>query len=138
MRLQMLLLVMVSMILSCSSMIAVFDQQAYLNATTLKAEASALMDQATEPYVNHTDEVRAFRIHIDAAYEYANGLPKNELTARQWKVLKDPEGNLLGGFFKLWGKNGTLLKGDIEANKKNILEGFDEIIKLEAAKIKNN
>jgi len=102
----------------------------------LKAEASTLMDKATEQFANHADEVRAFRTRVDAAYEYANGIPKNEQSARQWRILKDPEGNLLGGFFKLWEKNGKLLKGDLEANKKNILASFDEIIKLEAAKIK--
>ena len=136
MRWQMSLLVVVFMVLSCSSMIAVFDQQAYVNSTTLKAEASTLMDQATEPFAEHADEVRAFMTRVEAAYEYANGIPKNELSARQWRIIKDPEGNLLGGFFKLWEKNGTLLKGDLEANKKNTLAGFDEIIKLEATKIK--
>ena len=123
-------------IVSCSSMIAVFDQQAYLNATTLKAEASTLMDQAVEPYIDHSESVKFFMTRIDAAYEYARGIPRNEESAKQWEILKNPEGNLLGGFFKLWKKNGTLMRGDIEAIKKNTLEGFDKIIRLEAAKIK--
>jgi hypothetical protein len=135
-RRQLPLLVAAAMVWSCASMIAVFDQQAYVNATTLKAEASALMDQATEPFANHAVEVRAFMTRVDAAYEYANGLPQNERSAGQWRILKNPEGNLLGGFLKLWKENGTLLKGDLEAIKGNVLAGFDEIIKLEAAKIK--
>jgi len=121
---------------SCGSLIAVFDQRAYENATALKAEASSLMAQATEPFADHADEVRAFLTRVDAAYEYANGIPKNEISAKQWRILKDPDGNLLGGFFRLWEQKGTLLEGDRDAIKKNVTDGFDTIIALEAAKIK--
>lgn len=136
MRWLMPLLVVALTLWSCGSSIAVFDQRAYENATTLKAEASALMDQASEPFADHADEVLALMTRVDAAYEYANGIPKNELSANQWRILKDPDGNLLGGFFRLWKDKGTLLKGDRDAIQKNVIDGFDTIIELEAAKIK--
>jgi hypothetical protein len=135
-RWQMLLLVVALTVWSCGSMIAVFNQRAYENATTLKAEASALMGQASEPFADHAEEVLALMTRVDAAYEYANGIPKNEISANQWRILKDPDGNLLGGFFRLWKENGTLLKADSDAIRKNVLDGFDTIIDLEAAKIK--
>ena len=136
MRWQMPLLVVALTVWSCGSLIAVFDQRAYENATTLKAEASALMGQATEPFADHADEVQALMTRVDAAYEYANGIPKNDISANQWKILKDPDGNLLGGFFRLWKEKSALLKGDRDANKKNVTDSFDRIIALEAAKIK--
>lgn len=137
MRWRMLSLVVVLTVWSCASSIAVFNQRAYENATTLKAEAYALMDKASEPFADHADEVQAFMTLVDAAYEYAKGIPKNELSANQWRILKDPDGNLLGGFFRLWKKKETLLKADRDAIRKNVMDGFDTIIELEAAKINN-
>ena len=121
---------------SCASTIAVFDQRAYENATSLKPAALTLMDQATEPFADHSAEVRTLMTSVEAAYEYANGIPKNQPSAIQWRILKDPDGALLGGFLKLWEDKGTLLEGDIKANKKNVSDAFDTIIELEAAKIK--
>ena len=117
-------------------LIAVFDQRAYENATSLKPAALTLMDQATEPFADHSDEVRTLMTSVEAAYEYANGIPKNQFSANQWRILKDPNGGLLGGFLKLWEDQGTLREGDIKASKKNVSDGFDTIIELEAAKIK--
>ena len=121
---------------SCASTIAVFDQRAYENATSLKPAALMLMDQATQPFADHSAEVRALMTNVAAAYEYANGIPKNQISASQWRILKDPDGGLLGGFLKLWEDQGTLLEGDIKASKKNVSDAFDTIIELEAAKIK--
>ena len=119
---------------SCKRSIAVLNQQAYENATTLKAEALALMDLATEKqFAEHEDEVRRLMTEISAAYEYANGIPKNSLSAQQWESLRGS--NLLGGFFSLWKSEGKLLSGDVEANRKNVEDAFDEIITLEKGKI---
>jgi len=41
----------------CASLISPFNQTAYEYATSLKVEALALMDKATEPYTNHQEEV---------------------------------------------------------------------------------
>ena len=118
----------------CASMIAVFDQHAYENAATLKAHAMVLISHANEPYEERAEEIEFFMREVDAAYEYVAGIPKNEDSAAQWNLLR---GNgLLRGFFELWKSQGTLAPGDIEATQENVSDAFDQIIRLEAAKIR--
>ena len=75
-------------------------------------------------------------LKVEKAYEYAKGLPKNEISTRQWQVLKDPERHLLGGFIKRWKVDDTLGEGYIQEKKKQVSEAFDYIIGLESGKIK--
>lgn len=116
--------------------IALFDQRSYENATSLKAEALGVMDRAGEPFAEYEDEVRRLMTRVEAAYEYAKGVPKNGPSAEQWEILRARDGALLWGFFNLWERNGTLLQGDVEANRKNVADAFDSIIRLEAEKIR--
>lgn len=130
------LVAVATVIFSCTRTIAVFDQHAYENATSLKAEALALMDEATTPFSQLDAEVKDLMIRVEAAYEYARGLPENEITAEQWEILAAPDGSLLGGFFALWAQQGTMSAAGIAASKSNVAAAFDTIIELEAAKIK--
>ena len=119
---------------SCVKYIAVYDPIALNNAVSLKSESLNLLKKATEPYADHEPEIRALMLEIDQAYEYACSLPKNNLTARQWEVLKDPERNLLGGFFKYWQQKETLTQEFISEISGEISRAFDAIIKLETLK----
>lgn len=56
------------------------------------------MSFATEPFVEHEDEVSFLKTELDKAYEFALGRPSNEISTEQWKILIDKDGNLLGGF----------------------------------------
>ena len=49
------------------------------------------MDKAAEPFERYRSEVDALSIRIQKAYEYAKGRPENEISARQWELLKDPD-----------------------------------------------
>lgn len=53
-----------------------------------------------------------------------------------WKILIDPDQNLLGGFLSRWKREETLSKIFIKQNRKLIADAFDTIIKLESGKIK--
>ena len=44
--------------LGCGAAIATFNQQAYLNTTSLKAEALALVAKGTEPYADHEEAAK--------------------------------------------------------------------------------
>jgi hypothetical protein len=123
------------LIMSCSS-ISPYSPRAYEYATSLKVESLSIMNHATEPFENHQADVEELVRKVDQAYEYANGLPKNEFSAKQWEILKDPDRNLLGGFFKRWENETTLSKGLIDEKKDQIAEAFDIIIGLESKKIK--
>lgn len=128
--------VLVLLSLYACSHISPYSQFAYQQATSLKVEALALMDKATEPYENHKKQVEELQTKIEKAYEYVKGQPKNELSARQWEILKDPERNLLGGFLKRWKKESTLSNVFIKEAKGLVADAFDTISGLESGKIK--
>ena len=118
-------------------LISPYSETAYQQATSLKAEAAALMDKATESYNVHKDEIEEFQTKLDQAYEYAKGRPKNELSTRQWEILKDPDRHLLGGFISRWKNEDKLGKTFIDNAKEGlIMQAFDQIIGLESGKIK--
>lgn len=132
-----LLLLSVSLILSaCAPSIAHFDPIAYERTISLKVETLALVAQAGEPFNQHAGTVAALQKELEKAYEAAKGRPNNEYTARQWEVLKNPEGNLVGGFFRHWRENNILRPVMITELQKQIAEAFDQIIGLEGGKIK--
>lgn len=120
---------------SCAS-ISFFNETAYEQATSLKVEALLLMDKATEPFDNHLKEVESLAAGVDKAYEFAKGRPKNEISAKQWEILKDPGRNLLGGFLKRWKEESTLSRAFVSEAKLLVGDAFDTIIGLESGKIK--
>jgi hypothetical protein len=116
--------------------ISPYSETAYQQATSLKVDSLALMAKATEPYAQHQGEVEALRLKLDKAYEYANGLPKNQLAARQWEILKDPSRHLLGGFLARWQQKSILSPAYIADKQIQVGAAFDQIIGLESGKIK--
>jgi hypothetical protein len=121
---------------ACAPLIARFDAQAYSQAVSLKVDALALMDGAAEPYAQHEAEAKALVLKLDKAFEYAQGKPHNELSARQWQVLKDPQRHLLGGFLGRWKAESTLGHAFILEKKGQVGAAFDQIIGLESGKLK--
>lgn len=120
---------------SCTS-ISIFNETAYEQATSLKVEALILMDKATEPFDSHLRQVESLAASVEKAYEFAKGRPKNEISAKQWEILKDPDRNLLGGFLKRWKEESTLSRVFVNEAKLLVRDAFDTIIGLEGGKIK--
>ena len=116
--------------------IAPYNQTAYEQVTALKAESLILMDRATEQYSLHKDEVQKVRLDMDKAYEYAKGRPKNELSTKQWEIVRDPERNSLGGFLKLWETKGVLGETFVSEAKKAVADHLDQISGLESGKVR--
>lgn len=122
----------------CASTISTYDKVAYIQATSLKVDALALMDKAIKPYSAKTHEsvVNELMTKVEKAYEYAKGRPKNKIITKQWFIMKDTKRNLLGGFFVRWKNKGVLSKAIVSGAKSNISLGFDQIIGLESGLIK--
>lgn len=118
------------------SYISPYSHFAYQQATSLKVEALALMDQATDLYENYETEIKELKSKIEKAYEYDKGRPKNEISTRQWEILKDPNRNLLGGFIKRWENEKKLSPFFIKEAKGLVSDAFDTISGLESGKIK--
>ena len=121
---------------ACASAIAPYDHYAYLQATSLKVEALELLDTATEPYSMHAEEVRSFKRRMKKAYEYVRALPKNDLTRRQYEILMNSQGHSLFGVLNRWESSGRLSPAFVQQIRPQIAAHFDQVIALEAAKIK--
>jgi hypothetical protein len=121
---------------ACTTLIARFDPVAYERTISLKVETLALIAQAEEPFDQHAGTVAALQKELEKAYEAAKGRPKNEYTTRQWEILKDPNGNLVGGFLRHWQTSGSLSPVMVTESQKLIAEAFDQIIGLEGGKLK--
>ena len=130
-------LILLAGLIGCAT-ISPCSATAYEQATSLKAEALALMGKANEPYSQHQTQVEALKLNLAKAYEYAKGRPKNEISTRQWEILKNPERHSLGGFLKLWQEKSILMPTFVEEAKKVVAEQFDAIIGLESGKIKSS
>jgi hypothetical protein len=136
-QLSLLSVVFLLMAASCDPLIATYNVKAYENATSLKAEASIVMKKATEPFSDHEEAVGDLMLGVEQAYEYVNGIPKNSDSAAQWRIVKDPDQQLLGGFMKRWEAEGTLGAAFIKNHwEDNVGPAFDEIIKLENGKLR--
>lgn len=131
------LLFAVGALLACRGpAISKFDETAYQKATALKVESLALMESATEPYDEHAVSVRTLEARLDKALEYAENRPDNQISAQQWEILIDEDGNLLGGFLKRWEDDSSLNDAFVKEKKNQVREAFDTIIDLESGKIK--
>ena len=119
---------------SCSN-ISVFSPEAYKQAVELKVESLELMSFATSPYDDNEESVTYLKTELRKAYEFALGRPNNELSAGQWEILIDEEGNLLGGFLKRWETEETLSEMFITEMQMLVSDAFDTIIGLESGKI---
>ncbi|OYW29629.1 MAG: hypothetical protein B7Z47_04580 [Chthoniobacter sp. 12-60-6] len=124
------------LVLASCSTIAMYDKEAYKNATELKVDARNLMELASQPYSAHEKEAKDFQSKLDKAYEYDNGRIKNTITVKQWDILRDPKRDLLGGFLAEWKEEGALRPRYIQNKQVQIGRAFDTIIQLESGKLK--
>jgi hypothetical protein len=134
MRFRRALIPAVLLVASCAT-IAPFNQRAYEQATSVKAQALMVIDGATEPFADHKAEVRDLRLAVERAYEYAKGRPKNELSTQQWEIIRDPKRKSLGGLLRRWEEKGVLPAELVADQKAEIAKHFDEVIGLEVGKV---
>lgn len=124
----------VLLLVGCAPLIGPHSPTAYQNATSLKATTLALMEKAKEPYATHQKDIESLLVEVDKAYEFVNGIPSNSISAKQWEILKKPDGDLLGKFVLRWKEQSVLTQTFINEFKGPISDAFDEIICLEANK----
>lgn len=100
----------------------VYDQTA-----SLKTEALALMRKADEPYTRHA--VKAERLMNDLlSLEQQEVLRKrNNDKVKQWQLLINDRGHLLGGFMSRWQSDTTLNATFINLESRLVGEAFDLI-----------
>jgi hypothetical protein len=116
--------------------ISPYSETAYQNATSLKVDSLNLVDKAVEDYSAHQSEVADLSTKLQKAYEYAKGLPNNEIVTQQWQIMLAPDRHLLGGLLKEWKEQSKLSSVFVTEEKGQISDGFDQIIGLESGKVK--
>lgn len=128
--------------------IAPYNQKSYELTTSAKAKALLVLGKATEPYDTHIIEVEDLRLQVEKAYEYANGIPKNEIIVGMWNEIRgyiynedkkqwlsEDNGNLYSTL-DLWKSQKTLSASAANEKKKQIATSFDQIVGLEGGKNK--
>lgn len=124
------------LLVSCA-IVSNFDQNSFNSATDLKSESIVLISHANEPVATHVEEVSALKTKLSAqlAYEQGKG-KKNIISAKQWEILISDNHELLGGFIKDWENGSTFTKAYINEKSQQVGDAYDQIIKLESAKIR--
>ena len=129
-----LVLSLIILFWSCST-ISVFSPEAYKQAVDLKVESLEVISFATMPYSDYKEDVEDLKTELNKAYEFSKGRPKNEISTKQWEILINPDGNLLGGFFKRWKEEENLSQMFVTEMQILVGDAFDTIIGLESGKI---
>jgi len=129
-----LVLSLIILFWSCST-ISVFSPEAYKQAVDLKVESLEVISFATMPYSDYKEEVEDLKTELNKAYEFSKGRPKNETSTKQWEILINPDGNLLGGFLKKWKEEENLSQMFVTEMQILVGDAFDTIIGLESGKI---
>ncbi|MCU0608060.1 MAG: hypothetical protein MUF78_11760 [Candidatus Edwardsbacteria bacterium] len=133
-RIALILIISLSALATCAPRIAWYSPAAYATAVDLKVETRALALKAAEPYAGHAAAVDALLLKLEKAFEYARGIPDNQLAARQWEIIRAPQGELAGGFFRQWKEQGALDPAFVAEKARQIDLAFDQIIGLEGSK----
>lgn len=128
-------LVVCATMAACNT-IALYNAHSYEMATANKAEAVSVMQKATEKYSAHEAEVSALKLNVRKSYEYAKGIPKNEIVASMYEKMMDERKAALFGFLAQWKKRGSLDQALVDEKVDQISRDFDQIIELEEGKQK--
>lgn len=129
--------------LGCTPLISLYDADTFKDTTELKARCLVLMGHGTEPYANYAKEADGVLVSAWSLYERQKARRQNQLTFQQWRLLLEDDAlpntrALLPPFFERWKKEGSVGEAYLTEKKKNVAAAFDEILKLEGAKLKNN
>ena len=119
---------------SCTTFAPSYNEQAYTNATSLKAKSLAMIEKSGTPYSRNASDVETLLVEIDAAFEFSKGLPNNTQSAKQWDLMRAKNGGLFGQYVELWKSQGTVGSDARQFSKKGISDAYDQIICLEINK----
>ena len=116
----------------CASTIAMYDQYAYAQVTSLKVDALQVMGKADQNYESSEKQVMEVDIKMRKAIEYEKHRPRNEIVNAMWLKLSDTDSFLYGGFIKRWQEKKKLEPSFIEDQKRVVGLAFDQIAELES------
>lgn len=123
-----LLLFTLMLLISCSPH---YSPYAHDRTAELKTKSLSLMNKADEPFSKHAEKVYGLKFDLQALNEHEQLRKRNGLKQKQWKLLLDPNGHLLYGFFAKWEQDTILHEPFIGLERKLVGEAFDYMLDLE-------
>jgi hypothetical protein len=129
-------LLLFSLLFSCKATIALYDQYAYTQATSLKVdlqnlalESDSISFETAKPDIDKVD------IELQKAYEYNKGRDNNSISSKQYEILLADD-HFYKSFLKDWkakGKESAIMSQNIS---EEIGDLMDQVIKAENGKNK--
>ena len=122
---------------SCSPTIALYDQYAYTQATSLKVDLQNLAEESSSvAYGDAKADIIKVTTELQKGFEYSNGRSKNTISTKQYTILLG-ENNFYKTFLKTWKTQGKLSEAGADEIKIKIGQLMDQVIELENGKNKS-
>jgi hypothetical protein len=140
-RLQFLSGFIISILLwGCGNTIALFDQYAYTQTTSIKIDVMNLMDKSNESYTTHLNDVNTVVSEVMKMKEYEKHRGNDLITYKMWNVLLDSTGQkgMIGKYLVKWKADDKEHAAFITDAKGLVSQGFDYIAELESKKLKSS
>ena len=129
-------LLLFSLLFGCKATIALYDQYAYTQATSLKVDLQNLaLESDSINFETAKPDIDKVNIELQKAYEYNKGRDNNAISSKQYEILLADD-HFYKGFLKDWkakGKESTIMSQNIS---EEIGDLMDQVIKAENGKNK--
>jgi hypothetical protein len=124
------------LLLSCKPMIALYDQYAYTQATSLKVDMQNLaLESDSVSYDAAKPDIDKVNVELQKAYEYNKGRDLNSLSTKQYEILISDK-DFYKQFLSNWKSSGKENKAFAQDASEKIGQLLDQVIKLENGKNK--
>ncbi len=120
----------------CKPTIALYDQYAYTQATSLKVDMQNLaLESDTVSYDAAKPDIDRVNVELQKAYEYNKGRDLNSLSTKQYEILVSDK-DFYKQFLNNWKSSGKENAAFAQDASEKIGQLLDQIIKLENGKNK--
>jgi formyltetrahydrofolate hydrolase len=99
----------------------------YDETARLKKQSLALVDKAVEPYAKQEAKVEALKLDLSALVQQEQARKRNAAKVKQWQLLLNEQGHLLGGFLVKWQKDTVLNEVFVRLAESQIEQAFEVI-----------
>jgi len=124
------------LLLSCKPMIALYDQYAFTQATSLKVDMQNLaLESDSVSYDAAKPDIDKVNVELQKAYEYNKGRDLNSLSTKQYEILVS-ETQFYKSFLNNWKTKGKENETVAQDASEKIGQLLDKVIQLENGKNK--
>ena len=129
-------LFLLALLIGCKPMIALYDQYAYTQATSLKVDMQNLaLESDSVTYDAAKPDIDKVNVELQKAYEYNKGRDLNSLSTKQYEILISDK-DFYKQFLNNWKSSGKENAAFAQDASEKIGQLLDQVIKLENGKNK--